>query len=100
MREILYLQAGTVSNFVGTHFWNEQESYFTYGEDAEEPLVDHDPGIFSHHETLHGHGDYRGDPGCLVPLQGGVLRVRMELRRMVVGFRGCRMAQERLALAG
>ena len=42
MREILYLQAGTVSNFVGTHFWNEQESYFTYGEDAEEPLVDHD----------------------------------------------------------
>ena len=42
MREILYLQVGTVSNFVGTHFWNEQESYFTYGEDAEEPLVDHD----------------------------------------------------------
>ena len=42
MREILYFQAGTFANFVGTHFWNAQESYFTYGEDAEEPFVDHD----------------------------------------------------------
>lgn len=42
MREILYFQAGRFSNFIGSHFWNAQESYFTYGEDAEEPLVDHD----------------------------------------------------------
>lgn len=42
MREILYFQAGRLANFAGTHFWNAQESYFTYGEDAEEPFVDHD----------------------------------------------------------
>lgn len=42
MREILYFQAGSVSNYVGTHFWNAQESYFTYGEDAVESIVDHD----------------------------------------------------------
>lgn len=44
MREILYIQAGSPSNHIGTHFWNAQESYFTYGDDdeAEQPLVEHD----------------------------------------------------------
>ncbi|KAI0351612.1 tubulin nucleotide-binding domain-like protein [Trametes cingulata] len=41
MKEILYIQAGPLSNFVGTHFWNTQESYFTYGE-HEDPIVFHD----------------------------------------------------------
>ncbi len=27
MREILYLQAGNYSNYVGTHFWNTQDMY-------------------------------------------------------------------------
>ena len=44
MREILYIQAGPLANYTGTHFWNTQESYFTYGEDGDElqaePLVD------------------------------------------------------------
>ncbi|KAG2078653.1 tubulin nucleotide-binding domain-like protein [Suillus decipiens] len=41
MREIIYIQAGSFANYVGTHFWNTQESYFTYdGED--EPIVNHD----------------------------------------------------------
>ena len=31
-----------MSNYIGTHFWNAQESYFTYGDDAEEPIVNHD----------------------------------------------------------
>ncbi|KAH8202458.1 hypothetical protein TruAng_003358 [Truncatella angustata] len=48
MREIVTLQLGQQSNYLGTHFWNTQESYFTYGEDGETP-VDHDvhfrPGI-------------------------------------------------------
>ncbi|KAH9900551.1 tubulin domain-containing protein [Xylariomycetidae sp. FL2044] len=48
MREIITLQLGQQSNYVGTHFWNTQESYFTYGADQESP-VDHDihfrPGI-------------------------------------------------------
>ncbi|KIK50577.1 hypothetical protein GYMLUDRAFT_182599 [Collybiopsis luxurians FD-317 M1] len=41
MREILYIQAGNVSNYIGTHFWNTQESYFTYA-DEEDSLVNHD----------------------------------------------------------
>lgn len=41
MREIVTLQLGHLSNYVATHFWNAQESYFTYG-DQEKPLVDHD----------------------------------------------------------
>ncbi|RUS28703.1 hypothetical protein BC938DRAFT_481551 [Jimgerdemannia flammicorona] len=42
MHEILTIQLGQFSNFVGTHFWNAQDSYFTYGEDAPEPEVLHD----------------------------------------------------------
>jgi hypothetical protein len=29
MKEILYIQAGAQANYVGTHFWNTQESYFS-----------------------------------------------------------------------
>jgi hypothetical protein len=42
MKEILYIQAGTLPNFVGAHFWNTQESYFQYGNDADEPEINHD----------------------------------------------------------
>lgn len=41
MKEILYIQAGSLSNYTGTHFWNTQESYFTY-EDSQDPLTTHD----------------------------------------------------------
>ncbi|KAL6876025.1 tubulin nucleotide-binding domain-like protein [Trichoderma longibrachiatum] len=48
MREIVTLQLGNLSNYVATHFWNAQESYFTYAED-ETSLVDHNihwrPGL-------------------------------------------------------
>ncbi|KAG6013390.1 hypothetical protein E4U43_007309 [Claviceps pusilla] len=48
MREILTLQLGNLSNYAATHFWNTQESYFTYGEQGES-AVDHNvhwrPGI-------------------------------------------------------
>ncbi|KAH8663517.1 tubulin domain-containing protein [Tricladium varicosporioides] len=48
MHEIITLQLGQKSNYLATHFWNTQESYFTYSAD-EESLVDHDihfrPGI-------------------------------------------------------
>lgn len=40
MREIITLQLGQLSNYTATHFWNAQESYFTYSQ-GEEPLVDH-----------------------------------------------------------
>ncbi|KAF1986847.1 protein DML1 [Aulographum hederae CBS 113979] len=48
MHEILTLQFGEQSNYLGTHFWNTQESYFTYNGEEESP-VDHDihfrPGV-------------------------------------------------------
>ncbi|KAL5115679.1 mtDNA inheritance, partitioning of the mitochondrial organelle [Pleosporales sp. CAS-2024a] len=48
MREIITLQFGERSNYLGTHFWNTQESYFTYPPEAESP-VNHDilfrPGL-------------------------------------------------------
>lgn len=40
MREIITVQLGQLSNYVAAHFWNAQESYFTYGADEESP-VDH-----------------------------------------------------------
>ncbi|XDG01148.1 hypothetical protein ABKA04_000763 [Annulohypoxylon sp. FPYF3050] len=50
MREIITLQLGQQSNYLANHFWNAQESYFTYGADEESP-VDHDvhfrPGVGS-----------------------------------------------------
>lgn len=48
MHEIVTLQLGQSSNYLATHFWNAQESYFTYSE-REEPVIDHDvhfrPGL-------------------------------------------------------
>ncbi|KAL4871293.1 hypothetical protein BDV12DRAFT_183923 [Aspergillus spectabilis] len=48
MHEILTLQLGQRANYLATHFWNLQESYFTYSGQEESP-VDHDvhfrPGV-------------------------------------------------------
>ncbi|KAL6157255.1 mtDNA inheritance [Exserohilum turcicum] len=48
MHEIVTLQFGTQSNYLGSHFWNTQESYFTYPPEEESP-VNHDilfrPGL-------------------------------------------------------
>ncbi|KAK6524985.1 mtDNA inheritance, partitioning of the mitochondrial organelle [Arthrobotrys megalospora] len=41
MHEIITIQLGHYANFVGTHFWNIQESYFTYGENEDPSPVDH-----------------------------------------------------------
>ena len=41
MHEIITLQLGQRANYLATHFWNTQESYFTYLE-QEESIVDHD----------------------------------------------------------
>ncbi|KAK8123627.1 Bcdml1 [Apiospora kogelbergensis] len=49
MHEIITLQLGQQSNYLATHFWNTQESYFTFGEGADESPVNHDvhfrPGL-------------------------------------------------------
>ncbi|KAI9808226.1 MAG: hypothetical protein M1825_004683 [Sarcosagium campestre] len=48
MHEVVTLQLGQRSNYLATHFWNTQESYFTYSQDEESP-IDHDisfrPGL-------------------------------------------------------
>ncbi|KAE8160695.1 tubulin domain-containing protein [Aspergillus tamarii] len=48
MHEIVTLQLGQRANYLATHFWNIQESYFTYNGEEESP-VDHDvhfrPGV-------------------------------------------------------
>ncbi|KAK4545231.1 hypothetical protein LTR36_003411 [Oleoguttula mirabilis] len=41
MHEIITLQFGQQANYIGTHYWNTQESYFTYAGQDESP-VDHD----------------------------------------------------------
>ncbi|KIW54097.1 protein DML1, variant [Exophiala xenobiotica] len=55
MHEVVTVQLGQKSNYLATHFWNVQESYFTYSEN-EQSVVDHDvhfrPGIGADgHET-------------------------------------------------
>lgn len=43
MKEILYIQAGELSNYTGTHFWNTQESYLTLNESRDYAGID--PGV-------------------------------------------------------
>lgn len=49
MHEIVTVQLGHRANHLATHFWNTQESYFTYDAAAGPSLVDSDvhfrPGI-------------------------------------------------------
>ncbi|KAL8973915.1 MAG: hypothetical protein Q9197_001849 [Variospora fuerteventurae] len=42
MHEILTLQLGHRANYLATHFWNTQESYFNYDIASEPSLIDHD----------------------------------------------------------
>ncbi|KAJ3806431.1 Misato segment II tubulin-like domain-containing protein [Lentinula aff. lateritia] len=56
MREILYVQAGNLANYIGTHFWNAQESYFAYS-GHEETLFNHDVS-FREGETPQGDPTY------------------------------------------
>ncbi|TFY63898.1 hypothetical protein EVJ58_g2947 [Rhodofomes roseus] len=56
MKEIIYIQAGQLANYTGTHFWNTQEAYFTYGED-EHSEIDHDVS-FREGSTSNGESTY------------------------------------------
>ncbi|KYG40862.1 hypothetical protein M433DRAFT_159801 [Acidomyces richmondensis BFW] len=48
MHEVVTLQFGQQANFIGTHYWNTQEAYFTYAGQDESP-INHDisfrPGV-------------------------------------------------------
>ncbi|KAH8420007.1 hypothetical protein KR009_004794 [Drosophila setifemur] len=60
-REILTFQFGTYANYVGAHFWNQQEANFRYGDEgeqmAEEQLPHNDilyrEGLNSHNRTTY-----------------------------------------------
>jgi len=42
-KEIITLQLGTYSNYIGTHWWNTQEASFTYDNDKDAKAeLDHD----------------------------------------------------------
>ncbi|KAJ9474292.1 Protein DML1 [Pseudozyma hubeiensis] len=73
-KEIIYLSFGSFSNHISTHFWNQQQSYFTYDQfdlpsgstsrdhehassQDEEPLIDHDVS-FQAGQTLTGQDTY------------------------------------------
>ncbi|SNX86542.1 related to DML1 - essential protein involved in mtDNA inheritance [Melanopsichium pennsylvanicum] len=71
-REIIYLSFGSFSNHISTHFWNQQQSYFTYEnsdlpsgssshdqntDSNDEPLIDHDVS-FQAGQTLTGQDTY------------------------------------------
>ncbi|ETS65293.1 hypothetical protein PaG_00016 [Moesziomyces aphidis] len=72
-KEIIHLSFGSIANHISTHFWNQQQSYFTYDQvddahagpsgstsrstDEDEPLVDHDVS-FQAGQTLSGHDTY------------------------------------------
>jgi hypothetical protein len=49
MHEIITIQLGHRANYLATHFWNTQESYFTYDATQAPSPIDHDvhfrPGL-------------------------------------------------------
>ncbi|KAK0738441.1 tubulin domain-containing protein [Schizothecium vesticola] len=69
MHEILTLQLGQQANYLATHFWNAQESYFTYSPDPDSP-VDHDihwrPGL-----AADGHTETYTPRTVIYDLKGG-----------------------------
>lgn len=44
MKEIIYIQAGTSANYIGTHFWNTQEDYL--GDDGVQVEHDSDSAMY------------------------------------------------------
>ncbi|ORY04087.1 tubulin nucleotide-binding domain-like protein [Basidiobolus meristosporus CBS 931.73] len=56
MHETVTLQFGEYANFVGTHFWNTQEAYFSY-EHSTNPEFEHDV-LFREGKTLSGVDTY------------------------------------------
>ncbi|XP_041361041.1 protein misato homolog 1-like [Gigantopelta aegis] len=78
LKEIVTLQIGHYANFVGTHFWNIQESSFTYGGqgDADTKEVNHDV-LFREGQTLQGEVTYTPRMVC-VELKGSLNTLRQE----------------------
>lgn len=59
MKEIVYIQAGNISNYVGTHFWNTQETYLSNTGSKETLDVDPDVSMMdSSHDEVFFYGSW------------------------------------------
>ncbi|KAF2726127.1 tubulin nucleotide-binding domain-like protein [Polychaeton citri CBS 116435] len=75
MHEVITLQFGHRANYLGTHYWNIQESYFTY-DGQEESMVDHD---ISFRQGVGGDGSDTYSPRALLyDLKGAFGTLRRE----------------------
>ncbi|GIY59247.1 protein misato homolog 1 [Caerostris darwini] len=76
-REVVTIQAGSFANFIGTHWWNIQESSFCYSPDSSIPLdINHDV-LFR--EGLNLHREVTYTPRLvLVDLQDNLTSIRKE----------------------
>ncbi|TKA70077.1 hypothetical protein B0A55_09000 [Friedmanniomyces simplex] len=75
MHEIITLQFGQQANYIGTHYWNTQESYFTYAGQEDSP-VNHD---ISFRAGIGANGDDTYTPRTLIyDLKGAFGTLRRE----------------------
>jgi hypothetical protein len=75
MHEVVTLQFGQQANYIGTHYWNTQESYFTYAGQQESP-VDHD---ISFRAGVGANGEETYSPRALIyDLKGAFGTLRRE----------------------
>lgn len=74
MKEIIYVQAGSYANHIGTHFWNTQESYLnalghTSLEEASSDISEIDPQVaFRQSEQQVGISTCNSIGGCVIPM--------------------------------
>ncbi|GFQ83791.1 protein misato homolog 1 [Trichonephila clavata] len=75
--EVVTIQAGNFSNFIGTHWWNIQESSFSYTPDSSIPLdINHDVMF---REGLNLYGEVTYTPRLvLIDLQDNLTSIRKE----------------------
>ncbi|GFY59383.1 protein misato homolog 1 [Trichonephila inaurata madagascariensis] len=75
--EVVTIQAGNFSNFIGTHWWNIQESSFCYNPDSSIPLdINHDVMF---REGLNLYGEVTYTPRLvLIDLQDNLTSIRKE----------------------
>ncbi|GFS28326.1 protein misato homolog 1 [Nephila pilipes] len=75
--EVVTIQAGNFSNFIGTHWWNIQESSFCYTPDSSTPLdINHDVMF---REGLNLQGEVTYTPRLvLIDLQDNLTSIRKE----------------------
>lgn len=64
MREILYLQAGNYSNYIGTHFWNVQDEYGNTDVDEEDHIDNAISFTERHSPIVRADQPFQQNPKC------------------------------------